>query len=215
MLKCVIIPVTHYQQNCSLVWCERTQAGVVIDPGGDLPLIEQAITQHGVKLTQVLLTHGHLDHVGQAKKLAEAWSVPIVGPHEADAFWLGQLPVQANMMGFVPEPAFEPDQWLDEGDTVRFGEVTLTVHHCPGHTPGHVVFVCLEAGLCWVGDVLFAGAIGRTDFPRGDFDTLVNSIRNRLWPLGDDVTFVPGHGATSTIGRERASNPFVADHKFG
>lgn len=214
-MKCVLIPVTHYQQNCSLFWCEQTREAAVVDPGGDIERILTAINANDVKVKKILLTHGHFDHAGWAKELAERLLVPIIGPHLDDQFWLQSLPVQAERMGFKPQPAFAPDHWLNHGDRVTVGKLVLEVLHCPGHTPGHVVFFCRSSKLAWVGDVLFAGSIGRTDFPKGDYETLVRSIRTHLWSLADDVEFIPGHGPTSTIGRERKTNPFVADHKFG
>lgn len=215
MLQYKIIPVTPYQQNCSLIWCDQTQQAAVIDPGGDLHLIDAAVVEAGVQLTQILLTHGHLDHVGGTAALARAKSLPVVGPAREDAFWIEQLPVQAKMMNFPPVEAFTPNRWLANGDSVQVGNETLEVLFCPGHTPGHVIFFHRGQQLAWVGDVLFAGSIGRTDFPRGDYDTLVNSIRTQLWPLGDGVRFVPGHGPMSSFGEERKHNPFVADHRFG
>lgn len=214
-LKFSLIPVTHYQQNCSLIWCTATQAGAVVDPGGDIDRIGQIVEQNGVRVEQILLTHGHMDHAGGAKALADALQVPIIGPHPEDAFWLNMLPQQAQMMGFAPVPALQPQLWLQEGEQVKVGQEVLDVLHCPGHTPGHIVFVHRAGRIAWVGDVLFAGSIGRTDFPRGDYQTLINAIRNKLWPLGDDMHFVPGHGPMSTIGDERQNNPFVADKRFG
>jgi len=214
-LKFSLIPVTHYQQNCSLIWCGVTGKGAVVDPGGDLPLLLQRIDEQQVVVEQVLLTHGHIDHVGAARALADRLQVPIIGPHPDEAFWLDMLPQQAQMMGFSPIPALRPDCWLLARDTVAVGEQTLEVLHCPGHTPGHIVFFHRSSNTAWVGDVLFAGSIGRTDFPRGDHHTLVQSIRNKLWPLGDQVQFIPGHGPMSTIGNERRTNPFVADKRFG
>ncbi len=214
-LKYTVIPVTRYQQNCSLVWCTTTAAAAVVDPGGDISRIRQAIDQAGVRVEQILLTHGHLDHVGGARALADSLQVPIVGPHPEDAFWLNILPQQAQMMGLAPVPALQPGRWLQEGESVSVGDETLEVFHCPGHTPGHIVFFHRGSDTAWVGDVLFAGSIGRTDFPQGDYQTLVDSIRNKLWPLGDQVRFIPGHGPMSSIGEERRSNPFVADKRFG
>lgn len=210
-----VIPVTHYQQNCTLIWCQSTLRAAVVDPGGDVQQIQTAIERAGVKVEQVLLTHGHMDHAGSSRLLADLLSVPLIGPHKDDAFWLDIMPQQAQMMGFTPMPPVQPDQWLTQGDPVRVGDQVLEVLHCPGHTPGHIVFFHREAGLAWVGDVLFAGSIGRTDFPHGDHDTLVNSIRQKLWPLGDHVRFIPGHGPMSSFGQERKSNPFVADMRFG
>ncbi|UTA49696.1 MBL fold metallo-hydrolase [Simiduia sp. 21SJ11W-1] len=210
-----IIPVTPFQQNCSLIWCDETQEAALIDPGGDQHLLEAAIKQAGVRLTKIFLTHGHLDHVGATAALVKQYNLPVEGPHKEDAFWIDQLPMQCQMMGFAPVENFQPDRWLTEGDTLQLGNERLDVLFCPGHTPGHVVFYHAGRKLAWVGDVLFAGSIGRTDFPRGDYDTLVRAIREKLWPLGDDVSFVPGHGPMSTLGAERKSNPFVADHRFG
>lgn len=214
-MKFVSIPVTPYQQNCSLVWSESSRQGAVIDPGGDINLILRQIAQHQVQVEKILLTHGHMDHVGGAIELKKALAVPIIGPHKADAFWLQALPEQAKMMGLPPQQPFQPDTWLKDGDSVTVGEDTLEVFHCPGHTPGHVVFFHRPSALAWVGDVLFAGSIGRSDFPMGDHDALVGSIRGKLWPLGDAVRFIPGHGPLSTFGQERLHNPFVADHRFG
>lgn len=204
-----IIPVTAYQQNCSLIWCEATRQAALIDPGGDMPLLLHHIEAQRIQLEKVLLTHGHLDHVGAAKQVAEHFGIPIIGPHQADAFWLQLLPKQAEMFGFEPLAPFMPDQWLQAGETVTLGEVQLQVLHCPGHTPGHVVFYNARQKLAFVGDVLFKGSIGRTDFPQGDYDTLINSIEQELLPLGDDVRFVPGHGPMSTLGEERLTNPFL------
>ncbi len=206
-----IIPVTAYAQNCSLLVCEHTGRAAVVDPGGEAGRILEQIDTSGATLEKILVTHGHLDHAGAVAELAERTGVPIEGPHEADRFLLETLPEWCSRFGFPPCRAFEPDRWLADGDTVRFGEQTLQVRHCPGHTPGHVIFFHPEARLALVGDVLFQGSIGRTDFPRGDHATLIASIRDQLWPLGDDVTFVPGHGPTSTFGAERRSNPFVRD----
>ncbi len=215
MMKICTISVTHYQQNCSLLWCEKTSEAAFVDPGGDIDRLMAAADQYGVTVAKILLTHGHMDHVGGTAELSKRLSVPVIGPHRDDAFWINDLKGQAQMMGFPPVEAFEPDQWLNEGDTVTVGESTLSVHHCPGHTPGHVVFFQKDVGVAFVGDVLFKGSIGRTDFPRGDYDQLVTSIRTKLWPLGDEVTFIPGHGPTSTFGDERRNNAFVADNRFG
>lgn len=206
-----IIPVTPYAQNCSLVWCERTGAAALIDPGGDVDRLLAAVDQAGVRLEKLLLTHGHLDHVGGALELARGLGLPILGPHAADAFWLDALPRQAEMFGFPPAAAFTPDRWLEHGDHVELGETRLDVLHCPGHTPGHIVFFDAAARLAFVGDVLFRDSIGRTDFPRGNHADLIAAIRDRLFPLGDDVAFVPGHGPISTFGRERRLNPFVGE----
>lgn len=206
-----IVPVTPFEQNCSVIWCPETRKAAVVDPGGDLPRIKAALTKHQLSLESILLTHTHIDHAGGTAALAREFDVPIIGPHIEDLFWIQALPQQAAMFGFPPAEAFTPTRWLTHGDTVQVGNQTLQVVHCPGHTPGHVVFYHDGAKLAWVGDVLFKGSIGRTDFPKGDYQTLIDSIRNRLWPLGDEVLFVPGHGPTSTFGEERRSNPFVGD----
>ena len=214
-IQAVMIPVTPFQQNCSLLWCTETMRGAVTDPGGDLELIESAIAERAVTVEKILVTHGHLDHAGGTKDLAERLKVPVEGPHEADLFWISQMEEQSRMFGLAGAREFEPDRWLDDGDTVSFGNVTMDVIHCPGHTPGHVVFIHREAGFAVVGDVLFQGSIGRTDFPMGNHDDLIASIRNKLFPLGDDIAFIPGHGPPSTFGQERQTNPFVSDIALG
>lgn len=211
-LKYQVVPVTSFSQNCSIVWCDETMKGVVIDPGGDVKQLQMLIEELGVTVERLVLTHGHLDHVGGTQSLARNLEgVTIVGPHKDDNFWLQGLEGQSQMFGFPLTEAFEPDQWLDEGDTVTFGSQSLSVIHTPGHTPGHIVLFSQEAKLAFVGDVLFNGGIGRTDFPKGDFNTLISSIKEKLWPLGNEVRFVPGHGPESTFGYERRTNPFVAD----
>ncbi|MFA0226826.1 MBL fold metallo-hydrolase [Vibrio splendidus] len=210
-LKYQVVPVTSFSQNCSIVWCDETMEGIVVDPGGDVQQLAAIIEELGVKVVNLVLTHGHLDHVGGTVPLAEILNVNIVGPHKADNFWLQGLENQSQMFGFPLCKAFEPNTWLEEGDKVTFGNQVIDVIHTPGHTPGHVVLFSEQARMAFVGDVIFNGAIGRTDFPQGDFNTLIASIKTKLWPLGSDVTFVPGHGPESTFGRERASNPFVAD----
>lgn len=210
-----IIPVTPYQQNCSLIWCEETREAALIDPGGDIDRLLDAVQQEDLRLTKLILTHGHMDHVGGTAELAKRYDLPIEGPHKEDAFWIDALAGQATMMGFPPVESFTPDRWLVDGDSVSVGKETLDVYFCPGHTPGHVVLFHAPSKLAFVGDVLFQGSIGRTDFPRGNYEELVTSIRTKLWPLGDDVTFVPGHGPCSTFGQERRTNPFVADSRFG
>lgn len=211
MLQYLTIPVTAFQQNCSLVWCDQTQDAAVIDPGGDLDVVLAEAERLGLKLTQILLTHAHIDHAGGTATLAKQLSLPIIGPHPGDQFWIDGLPQQSQMFGFPPAGHFTPTRWLADGDTVQVGQSTLHVRHCPGHTPGHVVFHSPEAQRAFVGDVLFAGSIGRTDFPQGNHEQLIASIRERLWPMGDDTVFIPGHGPESTFGRERRSNPFVRD----
>lgn len=210
-MRFTVIPVTPFQQNCSLVWCESTGRAALIDPGGDPGLLLSAVEQRGLGLDRLLLTHGHLDHVGAAGILSDRLGIAIEGPHFEDAFLLDALPRQCAMFGFPHTESFRPDRWLEDGDTVRFGEVALEVLHCPGHTPGHVVFFERGTRQAFVGDVLFKGSIGRTDFERGDHDALIGSIQEKLWPLGDDVKFVAGHGAPSTFGWERRHNPFVGD----
>jgi len=211
-LRAVVVPVTPFVQNCSVIWCDVTGKGAVIDPGGDLDRILEVVKSNGVELEKILLTHAHIDHAGGTAELARRLSLPVEGPHPGDRFWIEQLPEQGAMFGVARSESFEPSRWLGQGDSVTVGDVTLEVRHCPGHTPGHVVFYEPGARLAFVGDVLFAGSIGRTDFPGGDYDTLIRSIRDNLFPLGDDVRFVPGHGPMSTFGQERKTNPFVGDH---
>ena len=209
-LRAVIIPVTPLQQNCTLLWCADTMRGAFVDPGGDLDRLKAAAAQHGVTIEKILVTHGHIDHCGSAGILAAELGVPVEGPHKDDIFWIERLEEDGMRYGVRGKP-FEPDRWLEDGDTVTVGKLTLNVRHCPGHTPGHVVFHHPESRLATVGDVLFHGSIGRTDFPRGNHQQLLDSITGRLWPMGDDTHFVPGHGPMSTFGHERATNPFVAD----
>ncbi len=209
-LRAAIIPVTPLQQNCTLLWCTATMRGAFVDPGGDLAKLKAAAAQHGVTVEKILLTHGHIDHCGSAGILAEELGVPIEGPHEEDRFWIARLDEDGAAYGVTGKP-FEPDRWLVDGDTASVGELVFDVRHTPGHTPGHIVFHHLASKLALVGDVLFQGSIGRTDFPRGDHQKLLDSIVQKLWPMGDDTAFIPGHGAMSTFAHERASNPFVAD----
>lgn len=209
-LKAVIIPVTPLQQNCTLLWCTKTNKAALSDPGGDLSRLKAAVEEHGVDLEKIIITHGHLDHCGQAGMLAEELGIPIEGPHEDDRFWIDQLDADGARYGMVAK-SFEPDRWLKDGDQVTVGDLVLDVIHCPGHTPGHVVFYHQPSKLAVVGDVLFQGSIGRTDFPRGNHQDLIDAITRKLWPLGDDVTFIPGHGPTSQFGYERKTNAFVAD----
>lgn len=211
MLEYLILPVTPFEQNCSLLWETATRRAVVVDPGGDVDDILAAIAAHDLTVERILLTHGHIDHVGGAAALAAQLGVPVEGPQCADAFWLDQLPEQCRMFGFPPTPALVPDRWLEDGDSAAVGGLALDVLHTPGHTPGHVCFIHRPSRLAVVGDVLFAGSIGRTDFPRGNHGDLIASIRTKLFPLGDDFTFIPGHGPLSTFGAERRSNPFVGD----
>jgi glyoxylase-like metal-dependent hydrolase (beta-lactamase superfamily II) len=213
-MRAAIIPVTPLQQNCSLIWCTRTMRGALVDPGGDLDRLKQAVEKAGVTLEKLLVTHGHLDHCGQTGILARELGLPIEGPEEADRFWISRLEEDGRRWGMHGE-SFEPDRWLHDGDKVTVGDLELDVIHCPGHTPGHVVFYHAPSQFAIVGDVLFQGSIGRTDFPMSDHQALIDSITGKLWPLGDDVLFVPGHGPTSTFGQERASNPFVGDRAMG
>lgn len=215
MLQYQIIPVTHYQQNCTLLWCDQTLDAAIVDPGGDVDRILAAVAARGVNLKQVLLTHGHLDHVGGTAELIAQLHLPVIGPHADDIFWINLLADQARMMGFVPVGDFQPTRLLNHGDKLQVGNEALEVLHCPGHTPGHVIFFHRQSQLALVGDVIFRGSIGRTDFPRGNHGDLIRSIRSQVFPLGDVVRFIPGHGPMSTIGEERATNPFVADKHFG
>lgn len=209
-MKYTIVPVTPFEQNCTVLWCEDTLRGAVVDPGGNIERILVAAEKAEVTLEKILLTHGHLDHAGATAELATRLKLPVEGPHVADKYWIDGMAQQARMFGVAPLPSFTPDRWLEGGDSVTVGKLTFAVRHCPGHTPGHVVFYHAPSKLALVGDVLFAGSIGRTDFPGGDHAQLINSIRDQLWPLGDDVAFIPGHGPMSTFGRERRTNPFVA-----
>jgi hydroxyacylglutathione hydrolase len=210
-LQGVVIPVTPFQQNCSLVWCAETKRAAVIDPGGETDRIFAAAESQGVTIEKVLVTHGHLDHAGAVADLAEELGIPVEGPQREDAFWIDRLAEQGARYGMTHCRRFTPDRWLEDGDSVTIGTQTLDVYHCPGHTPGHVVFHHMASGLALVGDVLFRGSIGRSDLPRGNHADLIRSIVTKLWPLGLEVTFVPGHGALSTFGRERRDNPYVAD----
>lgn len=213
-LRAAMIPVTPLQQNCSLIWCTATMRGALVDPGGDLPRLKKAVAQQGVTLEKILITHGHIDHCGQAGVLARELSLPIEGPHEADRYWIARLADDGRSYGIEGVP-FEPDRWLVDGDTVSLGDLTLDVLHCPGHTPGHVVFHHPASKLAIVGDVLFQGSIGRTDFSLGNHADLIAAITGKLWPLGGETIFVPGHGQPSSFAHERASNPFVGDEVTG
>ena len=210
-MKYRIIPVTPFEQNCTLLWCTKTMRGAFVDPGGDIDLLVDTAARLGVTVEKILLTHGHIDHAGGAGELAQRLGVPIEGPQQEESFWIDQLVAQSRSFGFPPAQAFTPDRWLNDGDTVTVGKETLQVLYTPGHTPGHVVFYHAPSKLALVGDVLFAGSIGRTDFPRGDYQALMDSIKHKLWPLGNDVEFISGHGPMSTFGEERLSNPFVGD----
>lgn len=210
-MEVTIVPVTAFQQNCSVLRCPATGRGAIVDPGGDLERVQSVVDEAGIEVERILQTHAHIDHAGATAELARRLDVPIDGPHQDDQFWIDLLPEQGSMYGISPAEVFAPQRWFVGGDTVRFGEVELEVLHCPGHTPGHVVFFHRPSKVALVGDVLFQGSIGRSDFPRGDYDTLIRSIQEELLPLGDDVTFVPGHGPTSTFGHERETNPFLLD----
>lgn len=210
-MKVYVVPVTPFEQNCSLLVCEKTGKAAIVDPGGDIERILSAVKEAGATVEKILVTHGHVDHVGAVAALAARLGVPIEGPHIEDKFWIDELPQQAIQFGFGKSQSFEPSRWLQDGDTVQVGDETLEVIHCPGHTPGHVVFYHPTEKLAVVGDVLFQGSIGRTDFPRGNFEDLMHSIRQKLFPLGDEVEFLPGHGPASTFGAERENNPFVGD----
>ena len=209
-MRAAIIPVTPLQQNCSLIWCTRTMRGALVDPGGDLDKLKDAVRRAGVTLEKLLVTHGHIDHCGETGVLAKELGLKIEGPHEADRFWISRLEDDGRKWGLHGE-MFEPDRWLHDGDTVIVGEVELEVIHCPGHTPGHVIFYNRPTNFAIVGDVLFRGSIGRTDFPMGNHQDLLDSIVTKLWPLGGDTVFVPGHNEPSTFAHERRTNPFVAD----
>ena len=210
-LECTIVPVTPYQQNCSVVKCVATGRAAIVDPGGEAPRIMDAVQRIEATVEKIILTHAHVDHCSAADTLRQQLGIPIEGPHQGDAFWFEKLPEWCRMAGMPPAEPFAPDRWLVDGDTVTVGDLRFDVLHCPGHTPGHVVFFHSGQRLAWVGDVLFQGSIGRTDFPGGNHQQLISSIREKLFPLGDDVTFIPGHGPTSTFGQERRTNPFVAD----
>ncbi len=214
-LKAAVIPVTPYQQNCSLVWCTKTMRGAFVDPGGETEKLKEIALRQGVTIEKVLLTHGHLDHASGAAKLAREYGVQVEGPHRDDQFLLDDLGRNAKRPGFGDAENCTPDRWLEDNDTVTVGEVTLGVRHCPGHTPGHVVFYHQGAKVAFVGDVLFRGSIGRCDLPRGDWNQLISAIRERVFPLGDDITFVSGHGEMSTFGWERKTNPYVSDLAVG
>jgi len=210
-IKALVVPVTPLRQNCTIVWCTKTKRAAIVDPGGDIPRLLDVLRQQGLELEKIWITHGHLDHAGGTAALKAATGVPVEGPHPDDQFWIDDIGQSGARWGMPDARSFTPDRWLRDGDRVTLGETELEVYHCPGHTPGHVIFFHRQARFAQVGDVLFAGSIGRTDFPRGSYTDLIASITGKLWPLGDDVTFVPGHDRISTFGAERRTNPFVAD----
>ncbi len=210
-LSVSVVPVTPLEQNCSILVCNSTKKAALVDPGGDPEHLLDEVQKAGGTLSKILLTHGHVDHVGAAGILAQRAGVPIEGPHFADKFWLDALAQQSQMFGLPFARPFTPERWLVDGDKVEVGEATLEVLHCPGHTPGHIVFYIREQKLALVGDVLFYGSIGRTDFPQSNHGDLISSIKEKLWPLGNDVEFISGHGPNSSFGQERKNNAFVAD----
>lgn len=210
-IRAMIAPVTPLQQNCTIVWCVKTMKAAIIDPGGEVERLLQALRDHGLTLEKIWITHGHMDHAGGTAALKDATGVPIEGPHPDDQFWIDRIAESGQRYGMPNARAFTPDRWLGDQDVVSLGETEFEVRHCPGHTPGHVIFFHREARFAQVGDVLFKDSIGRTDFPRGDYGQLIASITQKLWPLGDDVAFVPGHGPMSTFGAERRTNPWVSD----
>ncbi len=208
MLQYQIIPVTSFQQNCSLLWCDNTNDGVIVDPGGDVELLLENINLNQVNVKQIWLTHGHLDHIGASAELKKQLNIPIIGPHIGDEFLINAIPKQCEMFGFSLVDNFTPDKWLEEGDLLKVGQEEFSIIFSPGHTPGHIILKHKAQKMLWVGDVLFKGAIGRTDFPGGNHQQLLTSIKNKLFCLHDDFRFVPGHGPESTIGEEKQHNPF-------
>lgn len=211
----MVAPVTPLQQNCTIVWCTKTNKAAIIDPGGEVPRLLKAVAEQGLTVEKIWITHGHMDHAGGTSALKEATGALIEGPHKDDQFWIDRIEDSGRQYGIPEAKVFTPDRWLEDGDIVTLGETSFSVRHCPGHTPGHVVFIHEGARFAQVGDVLFKGSIGRTDFPRGNHADLIEAITGKLWPFGDDIAFVPGHGPMSTFGAERKTNPFVADQVLG
>tara|TARA_Y100001970_G_C14008452_1_gene737125 strand:+ start:318 stop:968 length:651 start_codon:yes stop_codon:yes gene_type:complete len=214
MLKAIVQPVTPFDQNASILYCSETKKCAIVDPGGDIEILLKIAKDNELVPEKILLTHGHIDHAGGATEIAQILRVEIHGPHEDDKFLLDSLEEQGKMFGLNSKDC-SPDVWLDEGDIVTIGKQKLETYFCPGHTPGHLIFYNLESKLAIVGDVLFCGSIGRTDLPGGNFDILIQSVQDKLWPLGRDIEFIPGHGPMSTFEAERQSNPFVSDSVLG
>ena len=213
-MKVLAVPVTGFAQNCRIIICEQTNKAALVDPGGDAEKLQAELAALNCELEAIYLTHGHLDHVGAAKQLADHFSVDIIGPHLDDKFWFDALPMQAQMFGFAAIAPFYPTKWLAHGDTITVGELALAVRHCPGHTPGHVVFYHQDSEQLIVGDVIFQGSVGRTDFPKGDSAQLLKSIKSEILSFSDDVAILPGHGPNTTVGHERRTNPFISG-RFG
>ena len=214
MLKALVQTVTPFEQNASILFCSETNKCAIVDPGGDISVLLELSKKHNLIPEKILLTHGHIDHAGGATEIAEILNVEIHGPHTDDKFLLDSLQEQGAMFGMSSRNC-SPDLWLNEGDIVKIGNEELNVYLCPGHTPGHVIFYSKNNKLAVVGDVLFNGSIGRTDLPGGNFDDLIESVKNKLWPLGNDIEFIPGHGPMSNFHNERLSNPFVSDSVLG
>ena len=208
-LKVLIVPVTPFQQNCSIIFDEDTKRGAVVDPGGDLERIEEAIKHSGAMIEKILLTHGHIDHAGGAADLAAKLKVKVIGPAIAEKPVLDNIPNRAHMFNMPDAKSVTPDQWLQEGDEVSVGGLKFSILETPGHSPGSIVFFNAENKFALMGDVLFQNSVGRTDIPGGNHETLLASIKNKVLPLGDDVNFLPGHGNASRIGTERLNNPFL------
>jgi glyoxylase-like metal-dependent hydrolase (beta-lactamase superfamily II) len=208
-LKVAVVPVTAFQQNCSIVMCTATGRAAVVDPGGDVDAILEALAELKVEVDTILITHGHIDHAGGAAELAEALGLPVAGPHRDDQFLLEGIATQGQMFGLIGARPVTPDRWLNEGDTVTVGELAFGVLHIPGHSPGSIALVDAKNRFAFVGDILFRGSIGRTDFPYGDHAALIAGIKTKLFALGDDVVCLPGHGPATTIGDERRTNPFL------